>query len=297
MDTARKTVLLLLWLLLFPALGQAVQEATVTPPGSDIVWTVQERGMDLAVLSYTVQKKDGYARRIRIHALRMDTDIFDFHLFSARWEEGRIRTIRQWIEEKELAAAINACMYQTDGLTSTGHMREGMLVNNGRVVRAYGSFFVCGPRRAGLPQAAVLDRTVDDWRMLLPLYDTVVQNFRLMGPNGEQLWPENGPRHAIAAVAQDEGGRILFLICTEPVSVHDFVEALNAHKGLALHSAMYVEGGSDASLLLKSGESSLLLNGLSPAGYMLSSRGDDIPLPNILGAIRKADIPTKGNRP
>ena len=297
MDTARKTVFLTLWLLLFSAFCQAAQEENITHPGTSILWTTQEPGMDSAILAYTVQKSDGYTRRIHIHTLRMDTKLFDFRLFSTRWEDGRARTIRQWTEEKSLTAAINACMYQTDGLSSTGYMRQGERTNNKRVVKAYGSFFVCGPRQSGLPQAAVLDRSTDDWRTLLPLYDTVVQNFRLMGPEGEQLWPENGPRHAIAAVAQDKDGRILFLICPEPASVREFVDALNAHKNLALHSAMYVEGGSDASLMLASNGASRLLTGLSPAGYMLSSRGDDIPLPNILGAVRRQNIPAQGGRP
>ena len=287
MDTARKTVLFLLWLLLFPALGHAMDEPAATPPGKTILWKSPEDGMDAATLSYTMQKGDGYARRMLLHILRMDTERFDFQLFSARWEDGRARTMREWSEEKGLAAAINACMYQTDGLTSTGYLRKGEKFSNRRIVKRYGSFFVSGPRQAGLPRAAVLDRTSDDWQTLLPLYENVVQNFRLMGRNGEQLWPENGPRHAVAAVAEDWAGRILFLLCSEPVSVHDFVDALNAYPELALKAAMYAEGGSDASLIDNSDSPPRLLNGLSPTGYMLSTRGDDIPLPNIIGAKRR----------
>ncbi|MBQ4615687.1 MAG: phosphodiester glycosidase family protein [Mailhella sp.] len=287
MDTARKTVFLLLFLMLLPATGLAVQEPATTLPGKEISWTSPEQGMDLAQLSYTIQKGESYARRVFIHVLRLSPDDFEFRLFSARWENSRALPIREWMENKELAAAINACMYQTDGITSTGYMRNGGNTNNAHVAKRYGSFFVSGPRMAGLPQAAVLDRSVDSWQKLLPLYDTVVQNFRLMGPDGEQLWPENGPRHAVAAVAQDKAGRILFLLCPEPVSVHDFVNGLNAHKSLGLHSAMYVEGGSDAALMFSSGGKSILRNGLSPTGYMLSSRGDDIPLPNILGVLRR----------
>ena len=37
MDTARKTVFLLLWLLLFPVPGHAWTEQTVTPAGKAIV--------------------------------------------------------------------------------------------------------------------------------------------------------------------------------------------------------------------------------------------------------------------
>ena len=269
MDTARKTMLMLLCLLLMPDLGHALPEVPVTLPGKTVQWVTLEDGMENAQLSYTVQKGEGYVRRVTLHALRLDASRFSFSLYSAGWEDGKARTMREWTEEKELSAAINACMYQTDGLNK------------------YGAFFVSGPRREGLPQAALLDRTSDDWQSLLPLYENVVQNFRLMGRQGEQLWPENGPRHAVAAVAEDSRGRLLFLLCTEPVSVHDFVDALNAHPGLELKTAMYAEGGSDAALMVRSEGRTRLLNGLSPAGYMLSARGDDIPLPNIIGVKRR----------
>ena len=287
MDTARKTVLILLCLMLFPALSHAWTEQTATLPGRPIAWESPEQGMDTALLSYTVKKSDGYTRRILVHILKLDSTHFDFRLFSSSFEGGRAKSMREWAEEKCLAAAINACMYQTDGLTATGHMRSGEKLNNRHIAKKYGSFFVSGPLRPGLPQASVLDRHSDDWQALLPLYENVVQNFRLMGQNGEQLWPENGPRHAVASVAEDHEGRILFLLCSEPVSVHDFVDALNAFPGLALKSAMYVEGGSDAALLMEKGGQPLLVNGLSPAGYMLSNRGDDIPLPNIIGVKRR----------
>ena len=284
MDTARKTVFLLLCLLLLlPMTGRAWTEQAATPQGRPIVWENPEKGMETALLSYTVKKGDGYTRRILVHALRLDTPLFDFSLFSARWEGGRSKSLRQWAEEKALASAINAGMYQTDGLTSTGYMRGGEKLNNKHIAKKYGSFIVSGPRRTGLPQASVLDRHADDWQSLLPLYENVVQNFRLMGQGGEQLWPENGPRHAVAAVAEDAVGNILFLLCSEPISVHDFVDALKAFPCLNLKSAMYVEGGSDAALLMEKGGRQLLVNGLSPAGYMLSNQGDDIPLPNIIG--------------
>lgn len=286
MDTARKTVFLLLFLVWFPALCHAMQEPDTTPPGAEIRWVSQDVGMDLAFLAYEVQNGSDYRRRVLVRALRFDSAIYDFRLFSSRWESQPMQSLRQWTESKSLTAATNACMYQKNG-TATGYMRSGQRTNNGRIVKNYGSFFVSGPREPGLPEAAVLDRSVDDWESLLPRYETVVQNFRLMGPGGQQLWPEKGPRHAVAAVAEDMNGRILFLHCADPVSVHEFVDALNAHRGLNLYSAMYVEGGSDAALLLNSGGEPQLWNGMSPASLMLSSRGEDIPLPNILGVLRR----------
>lgn len=265
----------------------AVGEMASTLPGSAIIWHSPEPGLDLAMLAFVRQEEGTVSGHLRIRALRFDPERFDFRVFSARWEDGRIPTLKEWAARKGLAAATNACMYLKDGLTSTGYMRSGEKTNNGRIVKRYGSFFVSCPRRPGLPPVSILDRSRDDWEALLPQYDVVVQNFRLMGPEGQQLWPENGPRHAVAAVAEDLNGRILFLHCSDPLSVHEFVDALNSHKDLNLHSAMYVEGGSEASILLDGPEGLLLVNGMTPAGFMLSSRGNDIPIPNILAVVRR----------
>lgn len=287
MDTLR-TIAFALLLLVFPAmLGAEEPEPALTLPGDAIVWLSPEKGLDMARLAYVEDKGDEFSRRIVIRVLRFDTDEYDFRLFSSRWEGQSIPTMREWAASKALTAAINASMYLKDGQTSTGYMRSGERTNNSRIVSRYGAFFVAGPRENGLPRAAVLDRSVDDWQNLLPRYDIVVQNFRLMGPDARQIWPANGPEHAIAAIAEDMNGRILFLHCSDPTSVHDFVEALKAHTDLNLNSAMYVEGGSEASLLLSLPESFQLWNGMSPASYMFSSRGDAIPLPNILGVIRR----------
>ncbi len=283
-----RSIALALLLLVFPALlGAEEPEPALTLPGHAIVWTSPEKGLDMARLSYTEEKDDEFSRRITIRVLRFDTEEFDFRLFSSRWEGRSAPTMREWAAGKNLTAAINASMYLKDGQTSTGYMRSGERTNNGRIVSRYGAFFVAGPREEGLPRAAVLDRSVDDWKDLLPRYDIVVQNFRLMGPDGQQIWPENGPEHAIAAIAEDMNGRILLLHCSDPASVHSFVEALNAHTDLNLNSAMYVEGGSEASLLLSLPDSFHLWNGMTPASYMFSSRGDAIPLPNILGVTKR----------
>ncbi|WP_298066791.1 phosphodiester glycosidase family protein [uncultured Mailhella sp.] len=286
METLKHLVCLffLALLLLAPVPCRAVQEPLPVPPGHTPAWLPVERGLELALLSCGRQQDGASVQNFLIRVLRIDTTLYDFVLCSARWESGRVLSIREWAAAKQLSAAVNASMYQADGLTSTGYMRSGEQTNNSRVVRRYGSFFVAGPRSPGLPRAAVLDRERDDWERLLPQYDIVVQNFRLMGSDGKQLWPENGPRHAVAAVAEDLNGRILFLHCENAVSVHDFVEALKSHSELNLNSAMYAEGGSEASLLLRRDEGVFVWTGLSPANYF-SGTGDGPPLPSVLGAV------------
>lgn len=283
METIKRLLFFLIFLLLGPAQCLAFQEPMPTAPGSTIMWVPLEHGLDISLLSYENKQDGNVAQRFVIRALRIDTTLYDFVLCSARWEGISPLSILEWADSKKLLAAINASMYQTDGLTSTGYMRSGEKTNNSRIVRRYGAFFVAGPRQPGLPRAAVLDRERDDWESLLPQYDIVVQNFRLMDAGGRQLWPESGPRHAVAAIAEDLNGRILFLHCESAVSVHDFVEALKIHRGLNLNSAMYVEGGSEASLFVRLATESVAWNGLSPKTYFYESAA--APLPSILGIV------------
>ncbi|MGN1038689.1 MAG: phosphodiester glycosidase family protein [Mailhella sp.] len=256
-------------------------------PEHTIVWNTVEQGLDVATLSSPVKRGGSFSHHIEIRVLRFHTEHFEFRLFSSRWEGISPPTMHEWAEKKSLVSAINAGMYMKDG-QSTGYMRSGTQTNNGRIVSRYGSFFVSSPDDDSLPRSAVLDRSFDDWQSMLPHYHTVVQNFRLMGPAGQQLWPEKGPEHAIAAIAEDLNGRILFLHCSTPVSVYSFVEILKEHTDLNIHSAMYMEGGSEASLMARLSGTVQVWNGMTPASYMLSSRGGDIPLPNILGVIRRS---------
>lgn len=251
-------------------------EPDITSAGQ-ISWRDLAPGMKLAEL---VHEDKGV---LRIMVLRIDPAKYDFILYSAAWEDGSPRTLEQWAEKYGLVAGINAGMFLQDGLTNTGFMRRGTRVNNARVGERFGSFFVSGPRRADLPRAAVLDRSQDNWEALLPLYDNVVQNFRLFGPKGAQLWPERGATHAIAAVGVDSQGHIVFLHCRAATTVHRFTRALLASPALGIIAAMYVEGGAQAEMMINMPSYSRLWAGQSPVDILFAPGTVDMPLPNIIG--------------
>ena len=221
----------------------------------------------------------GEAERVEFVALRMDPQRCEIVLCSAAFDGKAPRTPEQWAGEYGLNAVINAGMYLPDGLTSTAYMRSGEKTNNGRIAEKYGSFFVSSPRQPSLPDAALLDKDADDWKALLPQYDVAVQNFRLLGPGGVQRWPENGPRHSIAAVGMNGQGEIFFLHCETPVSVHEFVRILREESGLGLTRAMYVEGGAQAVLGVWTPTEKIYRKGRHPANFLL---GGPV-LPNVLG--------------
>ena len=240
------------------------------------------RELEPGLLFGEFQLNDGDAR---LNVLRIDPAHFDFTLCARSQDSGPSRPLSQWGEQYNLAAAINASMYLPDGSTSTGYMRQGDHTNNGRIVQRFGAFFVAGPDEPGLPLAAILDRDNPVWRQQMERYSLVIQNYRMINADRRILWSPGGPHYSISAVAQDGDGQILFMHCRQPVEAYAFAQQV-LHLPLNVRTVMYVEGGGQAGLLVRSAALTRELVGLSPSGLLVTGDLRAV-LPNVLGARRK----------
>ena len=215
-----------------------------------------------------------------VTVLRIDPQYFTFTLHMASGDKAR--SLPDLAQMYGLAAAINASMYLPDNITSTGHLRNATHVNNPRVVEKFGAFLVAQPKDPKLPRAALLDRVEDDWQKALGQYSLVVQNYRLNNAQGKVLWSPEGPPHSIAALSQDKLGNIIFLLCREPVQPAAFATAL-LHLPLGLRTIMYLEGGPQAAMLVRSGSVDQVWVGRHISGLWGTSGHQDAVLPNVLG--------------
>lgn len=205
-------------------------------------WQRLETGLDFAEFAFLEQEQ-------AISVLRIDPERFHFVLCSAQAPDGA-QSLPEWAKQYDLLAAINASMYLKDGKTSTGYLRHKEFVNNPRIHRGFGAFFVASPKDPSLPKAAILERDEPDLFQKLAQYDLVVQNFRLITRTGRIPWPKIGPTHPIASVALDQNGHVLFILCKIPVSAHALATEL-LRLPLKLACAMYVEGGFEAELFVR----------------------------------------------
>jgi len=221
----------------------------------------------------------------RIDILRIDPALFRFSLHSAGAEGQASRSLSAWAEQEELILAINASMYLQDYITSTGYLRYGAHVNNSRIHSKFGAFFVAEPDAPDLPKAAILDRECDPWKELLPRYMLVAQNYRMIDADGKVLWLPGGSEHSIAAVGQDREGHILFIHCRVPMTGEAFAAAL-LRMPLALRSLMYVEGGSQAAMLVRCPALRRLWIGQSSMTFLHTPETGSA-LPNVLGVRRR----------
>jgi len=189
-------------------------------------------------------------------------------------------TPRKWAELFNLVACINASMYQEDLRTSTAHMKNFQSVNNARIHSTYGAFLVFNPKEQALPPVQMVDRRTDaNWQKTIDQYNTVVQNFRMIGSSGPVGWDEEGPMHTVAGVGIDTSGRVLFIHCDTPASVRNVSHAL-MELSLDISRMAYVEGGSKASLFVK-----------SPGGTIALGGAEYRPIPNVLGLVRRNTAP------
>ena len=243
-------------------------------------WRELEPGISLA--SFTIESEAFFPPTITV--LRLDPGQVEFVLLNSS-SAGKAKSLNGWADREGLVAAINASMYLPDNQTSTGYMRNGEHENNSRIVTNFGAFFVAGPRDPALPGAALLDRVRDPWEERLPLYDIVVQNYRLIDVNGRMLWTPGGPSHAVSAIGQDRQGNILFIHCREPMTGAEFGNLLLTLP-LDLHMVMYVDGGSQAGLLVRAGDLSEVWMGRHVAD-LWTSGNKNAPLPNVIGVKRR----------
>lgn len=255
-------------------------------------------GMELAVLPFTTEL--GISEELAI--LRLDPSTVSFDLLMCSELGISPLSPKDWAEKYDLAAVINASMYLGNGNTSTGYMRHGDFVNNSKIASRFGAFFVTNPRANGAGaqpdqaissanrSTAILDRDADDWAALLPFYDSVVQNFRIIDGNGRTLWGDSDKRHSVAVLGEDDQGFIYFIHTPGMVTVPEFVRVLNTLP-VKFCRLMYVEGGRPAALHIRTPK--LNRTWLGRYANFLQSDDQAVLLPNVIAVRSKVEPAVK----
>ena len=244
---------------------------------SPLVWVQIRQGLSVGksfLVSSSSHREDSGFTLIRI-----DPASYRFSLHMAS-HDAPARSLGMWAEKYELHAGINASMYLPDNMTSTGYMRGGTHINNVRIGSRLGAFFVANPHDPSLAAVDILEGHKPETLALLEKYDIVVQNYRLISSQGNILWPEGGAMHSIAAVAKEQDGAVLFILCQDPLTAYEFARAVQAFS-LQLGTVMYVEGGAQAGVFVKN-----VPSGSSPAAQGIPTGGAEAsPGATLAGAV------------
>jgi hypothetical protein len=251
---------------------------------ADKTWQQLEPGLELA--EWETARKSSHGDSV-VRVLRVDLDRFLLRLANASASKPRTnRSAREWAEREKLVAAINASMFQTDRKTSVALMTTSGHVNNRRVSKD-NAVLAFDPVSSDVPRAQIIDRACQDFGVLRKQYNSLVQNIRMISCQGKNVWAKQDRKWSIAAVAMDEEGRVLFVHSRSPHSVHDFINELLEFP-LDVKNAMYVEGGPEAQLYVKSGDFEGEWLGSFETGFFETDDNTGAwPIPNVIGVVRK----------
>ncbi len=237
-------------------------------------WMKLEDGLELARFDSGLRTANDTGDLI---VLRMDTDFWGLRAFVPEESDGyKGRSTKRWCELGNLAAAINAGMFQSDKVTHVGYFKvDGKVINSFR--NDYLSAAAFGPIDPAEPYFRLFDLDEISLGEVSARYRNVVQNLRLVKRAGENRWQSANDRWQEAALGEDYKGRALLIYCSRRWSMHEFNEIILALP-LGLVAAQHLEGRMQASLWVHHPQ-------VDTGG--LPGRNSQPTLPNVFGVMRR----------
>jgi len=247
-------------------------------------WRKVDEGLSVAEFDPPI-KSD--AKDSKITVLKIDPKLYSFKLLCAS-EHGRVKmTARKWCEKFGLLAAVNAGMYQKDGLTNVGLMKNFSHMNNPRLNNGYKAVLAFNPAESKIPEIQIIDLKCQDFDIIGPKYQTLIQNIRMISCHQENVWAKTNQLWGMAVFGTDKSGHALFIFTEAPYSGHDFANVLLSLP-LSIFNALYLEGGFEANLFFSWKGVELERVGTRETGLQEDSpRAVPRPIPNVIGITKK----------
>lgn len=278
--------------LLMTARGRLVTASVIAglvlAPGGGLAggrWRTLAPGLEVGVLQARHPSGVGDSR---ITVVRIDPAWWELRLQAPCSDNDQgSKTAREWAKGHGFAVVTNAGMFDSDGRTHLGSVRVGGHRCKGRPNPRYLSVVAFDPLRAGTPRYRIYDLDTQGVSVekILADYASLVQNLRLIKRPGENRWSQQERRWSEAALGEDKAGRILFIFCRSPYSMHDLNRAL-VGLGIGLVAAQHLEGGPEAQLYVHLGGFELEQFGSYETGFNeKDGNASPWPVPNVLGVM------------
>ncbi|KJU84453.1 conserved hypothetical protein, secreted [Candidatus Magnetobacterium bavaricum] len=214
----------------------------------------------------------------KITVVKVDPTLYSFKLLSSSEYGTEALTVKEWAKQHKLILAVNAGMYQADGVTSVGFMKNFKHVNNPKPAKTYKAFFAFNPAVSYVPSVLFIDLECHNFPELKDKYNSFIQNIRMISCQQKNVWSQQAGAWSMVVLGMDKGGNVLFIFTRTPYTVHDFIDIL-LKLPISITNAMYLEGGKPASLYL------------SVKDVEIERTGDGVqswPVPNIIGIVKKS---------
>jgi len=224
----------------------------------------------------------------KVTLIKIDPKYYSLKLLCASENNNPRMTAKKWCQRHNLISAINAGMFQADGITNVGYMKNFNHINSPRLNGRYKAVLAFNPVDATVPEVQIIDLKCQDFERVRDKYQTLIQGIRMVSCRQENVWEKQDKMWSIAAFGIDKSGNGLFILAESPYSVHDFTNILLSLP-VSLYNAMYLEGGPEATLYFSTNAVEFEKIGsyetrLKEDGFPKMAR----PIPNVIGIAKKS---------
>lgn len=247
-------------------------------------WQPLQKGLSYMAIKLKVPAQVGDRK---LHVLKIDPKVTSFRVLLRKQLKWGRQEPRAVLSRYQLAAAINVGMYQQDYRSHVGYLKHRGKVVSRSWHRRFFSVLVLGPRRKGLPKAAILDVDHARGKKRMRQYQTVIQNLRLIkqvGRRGRSVWGKKRKRAwSESLMAMDRQGMLYMMHTRTPFTMARLTRML-LRLPWGIVRAMHLDGGAPAGFSLKSAKHTLHMAGSYYAtDHEQSTNHRQFPIPNILG--------------
>jgi hypothetical protein len=218
--------------------------------------------------------------------IRVDLTDHKLEILAAA-REGAARPAPRWADDFGLTAVINLAMFKDDGApVALAIDARGAL--NPRDNPRFGGFLAFDPVDPRDAPAIVAGRSCPgfDLDALERRYLGVVQSYRMLDCDGGAIAWKDAKRYSAAAVGVDRDGKLVLVHVRAPFTMKALSAAL-ASPAMKLQGAIFVEGGPEASLVVRA-ERTLERVGSFETSFLESDDNQRFwDLPNVLGVVKR----------
>jgi len=256
-------------------------------PPKRIRWQELERGLFFAEFDAPQKSK---VNDSKLSILKIDPKYFSFELLTASEHDSIRRTVEQWSNDFELAAVVNAGMFNlSNHMTSTGYLCNYSHENNQKLRENFRAMAMFNPKSAKYPAMNIVDMEIENWEDIRSNYNSAFQCIRMIDCNQKQvLWKPRIPiSSSMCVLATDIDGNILFVFSRSPYTANN-MSIMLLSLPLKVYSAMYLEGGPEASLYVSAGDTIIeKVGSWVSRTYPTDKNNYFWELPNVIGVKRK----------
>ena len=190
----------------------------------------------------------------KITILRITPSKMDFSLVTAT-EYGRARSVCEWADTFDFNVVLNAGMYElSNGLINRGFMKNYGHHNNAQLRENYNSMIALNAKDSSDHNFCIIDLQCDPWHTVKDDYHCYAQGLRMIDCNGTAMgWNKRYQSCSMMVAATDALGNIYYIYSRSPYTHNEMIRFM-VGMPYGLTNAIYIEGGPETSLYIRTGE-------------------------------------------